>query len=96
MADYKDLNLNEFLQPVDAPITLRNFTSSYQFANDTERGAVTTGLVRTIRADQLTAGTIVVPMNLGTSSAGSVILDGANNRIIVNDGTTNRILIGAV
>jgi hypothetical protein len=94
MADYKDLNLNLFLQPLNSPVTSRQFTTAYQFQNETERGAVTTNLVRTIRADQIAAGTVIVAMNLGTASSGSLILDGANNRILVNDGTTNRILIG--
>lgn len=34
--------------------------------------------------------------NLGTPASGSVKIDGANNRIVINDGTTDRIVIGNV
>jgi len=44
-----------------------------------------------VSASQITAGTIAAAANLGSSS---VILDGANKRIIVNDGTNDRVLIG--
>jgi hypothetical protein len=91
MADYKDLNLNLFLQPLNSPVTSGQFTSSYQFQNEVERGAVTTGLVRNIRADQITAGTINVSVEVGASN---VKIDGANARMVINDGTTDRIYIG--
>lgn len=52
--------------------------------------------IRNLAVAKLLAGTITVALNLGTSSAGSVILDGANNRILINDGTVNRISIGNV
>ena len=44
-----------------------------------------------IEASQIKAGTISVSLGLG---GGNVTIDGANKRILVNDGTTDRILIG--
>jgi hypothetical protein len=58
--------------------------------------AVTNAKILDINASKITAGTVVVALNLGTSASGSLILDGANNRILVHDGTTNRIVIGNV
>lgn len=58
--------------------------------------AVTNEKILDINANKISAGTVVVALNLGTSASGSLILDGANNRIIVHDGTTNRIVIGNV
>lgn len=44
---------------------------------------------------RLTAGTIAVAANLGAlSGSAGVILDGANKRIVINDGTNDRVLIG--
>lgn len=59
-------------------------------------GAVTNDKVVSINASKITAGTVIVALNLGTASAGSLILDGANNRIVVHDGTTNRVVIGNI
>jgi len=44
-----------------------------------------------LSASKLRAGTIAAITNLGVDS---VILDGENKRIIVNDGTNDRVLIG--
>ena len=49
-----------------------------------------------IEARALKAGDITVALNVGTGGTGYVKIDGANNRIIVHDGTTNRIVIGNV
>jgi len=58
--------------------------------------AVTSSKIVSLDASKINAGTIVVALNLGTSASGSLILDGANNRFIVHDGTTNRIVIGNI
>ena len=58
--------------------------------------AVTDDKIITVSADKLTAGTITVGINLGVGTSGSMTFDGANNRIVINDGTTNRIVIGSV
>jgi hypothetical protein len=132
-----NLGLNEFLQPVNSPITQNiGAVSSYDFSDSYERSvigrsqiknlavgsaqvgtavisdvniadgaivtrtiagsAVTNAKILDINASKITAGTVVVALNLGTSASGSLILDGANNRILVHDGTTNRIVIGNV
>ena len=45
----------------------------------------------TIRADNIVGGTVSVGVNLGETN---ILLDGANKRIIINDGSYDRILIG--
>ena len=59
--------------------------------------AITNAKIVTLAANKLTAGTLTVAVDVGTASGGAFVrVDGANNRIIVNDGTTNRIVIGNV
>lgn len=53
--------------------------------------AVTNEKIQSLSIDKLTAGTITVQASIGSAN---VKIDGANNRIIVNDGTNDRILIG--
>lgn len=96
MTYYETLGLNEYFQPLNAPISAGAAVDPYTFDSGYERGAVTTSHIKYLSADQIGAGTVVVSINIGSSSAGSVILDGANNRIIVHDGTTNRVVIGNV
>lgn len=96
MNSYENIGLNSFLLPQDAPISAVGAVDPYVFGSTYERNAVSPSHVRYITADQIGAGTVVVSINLGTSSAGSVVLDGANNRILVHDGTVNRIVIGNV
>lgn len=52
--------------------------------------------VQTISADKITAGTVIVqiPIGAGGATDGYILIDGENNRIIVNDGTYDRVLIG--
>lgn len=90
------MGLNEYFQPVNAPVTYVGAVDPYTFDSSTDRNAVNATHVRYINADQIAAGTVVVSINLGTAAAGSLVLDGANNRIVVHDGTTNRIVIGNV
>ena len=52
--------------------------------------------VSNLQPEEIASGTYGETMNLGTAATGYIRLDGANNRIIVNDGTTNRIVIGNV
>ena len=91
-------DLNEFLQPINAPVTQdRGFTLGYNFDLNYDRNIITTSKVQSISADRIASGTVVVAVNLGTASGGAyLLLDGANNRILVNDGTTNRVVIGEV
>lgn len=98
MTDYKTLKLDDFLQPNNSPIATssQGQVSAYEYDWINERGAITTSMVKFLSADKISAGTITVSMNLGSSTAGTVILDGSNNRIVIHDGTTNRIVIGEV
>jgi len=58
--------------------------------------AVTNAKITSMAADKITTGDLVVAVDVGNPSTGFTRLDGVNNRIIVNDGTTNRIVIGDV
>jgi len=98
MTDYSGLGLDSQLRPLNSPVTSygSGYITGMLYDAILERSSVTTTQVKSISADRIGAGTVIVGLNLGTSSAGYVLLDGANNRIIVNDGTTNRIVIGNV
>lgn len=93
MTSYENIGLNEYFQPLNAPVATRYAVSPYQFDSNNERGVIHTTLVQQISADKITAGTISAFVNVG-SGAGTVSLDGANNRFVVNDGTVDRIWIG--
>lgn len=91
-----NLNLNEYLQPLNTPITTQGAVSGYQFDGDYERNAVANSKIAFISADKIATGTLIASVNLGTTGTGYILLDGPNNRIIVNDGTTNRVVIGSI
>lgn len=93
---YESIGLNEYFQPINAPVSSQGAVDPYTFDYSNDRNAVSASHIRYLNADQIQSGTIVVSLNLGTAASGSVILDGANNRIVVHDGTTNRIVIGNV
>ena len=61
-------------------------------------GTIDSSIVTVSNLDpaNLLSGTLTTQMNVGTITGAYVQLDGINNRIIVNDGTTNRIVIGNV
>jgi hypothetical protein len=62
-----------------------------------EDEAVTTTKILSLAADKITTGTLTALADIGTGSGGSYVrLDGQNNRIIVNDGSNPRIVIGNV
>lgn len=52
---------------------------------------VTNGQIVTLSISKLTAGTLDEEAEIGS---GNVVIDGANERILVNDGSTNRVVIG--
>lgn len=89
-------NLNNYLQPSDAPVSQPNDRNNtpFDFANNVARNSVTATKVRSVFAGNILAGTVKVGINLGSSSSGFILLDGANNRIIINDGTVDRIVFG--
>ena len=91
------MELNEYLQPVNSPITSQGVISGYDFTTTYQRNSVIPTKIPILPVSKLTAGTIVVAFNVGSGTTnGYLLLDGANNRIIVHDGTTNRIVIGSV
>lgn len=94
MKDYTQSGLNQYFQPINAPVTSWQNMSPYDFDSEIERNTIHTTLVQQISADKITAGTIAAFVNVGSSSSGTVSLDGANNRFVVNDGTVDRIWIG--
>lgn len=91
-------NLNAFMQPADAPVAKQYDTTfaPFDFSNNVGRNSISATKVRSVYAGNILAGTVLVPINLGSQSGGYVLIDGANNRILVNDGTVNRIVIGSV
>ncbi len=94
---YENLGLNAFMQPINSPVTnYGTVVTSYALDSGYERNSISESKIAYISADKIGAGTVIVGLNLGSSSAGYMLLDGANNRILVNDGTTNRIVIGQV
>jgi hypothetical protein len=93
----ENLGLNPFLQPLNSPIvSYGKVVSSFMFDSTYDRNVISESKIAFLSADKIASGTVVVGLNLGSSSAGYLLLDGANNRILVNDGTTNRIVIGNV
>jgi len=58
---------------------------------DIEDLAVTNAKILSLVVSKLTTGTISVVANVGN---GNVKIDGGNKRILINDGTNDRILIG--
>jgi len=90
--DYTKLGYNNRLQATDSLAAKNeNFINAYEFDSNTDRNAVANYNIRTISADKINAGTITSQLFLGGTS---IIIDGAAKQIIVNDGTTDRILIG--
>jgi hypothetical protein len=59
--------------------------------------SITNAKIKSVSADKITTSTLTAQVNVGTSSGTEyVMLDGANNRIIVHDGDKPRIVIGNV
>lgn len=82
---------NQNLQAIDSPINGTSPTTPTNFSDNNERGAVGVFNIGTINANLINSGTIVVSLSLGGPY---VTIDGANQRILVNDGTVNRIILG--
>lgn len=59
-----------------------------------EDEAVTDAKITSLSANKILAGELIVPVDLGTLGSGYIRLDGENNRIIINDGTNDIILLG--
>ena len=93
-ADYTDIGLNNFLQPIDAPVTVVNAgtVSAYDFTSVNQRGIVSNMMLGSISADNIKAGT----MTFERSSGGTLTLGGTangNGVLNVNDAAGTNILV---
>lgn len=61
-----------------------------------EDSAVTDAKITSVAANKILTGELIVAVDVGNPAAGYIRLDGVNNRIIVNDGSYDRIVIGEV
>lgn len=89
--DFKGVSSLNWLEGIDASqiSTLGRITSSDgQFYIDFDKNHIE---VDSVSMDKLSTGTISVIGNLGDEN---IQLDGENKRILINDGTNDRILIG--
>lgn len=82
----------EPLQPIQYAQSSRNFQQDYVPTSVKDRN------IDSMTVGKLVAGTLDVPVDVGkASTAGAYVrIDGPNNRFIINDGTTNRIVIGNI
>jgi hypothetical protein len=139
------MELNEFLQPLNAPVTQSSQqVTGYDFLSNNERGAlisqsmfgtaviggvnikdaaigsaniqdlavttaklgsasvtsikiggtaVTNDKISSVGANKLSSGTISSQIALGSAN---ILLDGTNNRILIYDGTANRVALGNI
>lgn len=70
-----------------------NFSIKNASINNAKIGtaAIGTANIGTLTFNQISGGTINVLATIGTAN---IKLDGANNRILINDGLNDRVLIG--
>lgn len=54
-------------------------------------GAITNAKITSLSADKITTGNLIVAIGVGN---GHILIDGENERIIINDGTNDRVLLG--
>ena len=73
------------------------FTAAGQLATaGIAAGAVTDVKITSVAAEKILAGDLVVAMDIGDPASGYIRLDGPNNRMVVNDGSDDRIVIGDI
>jgi hypothetical protein len=86
-SDYSDLGLNQFLTNKNSPLSNSNNMIYAQVNSNIEAlgaSSISTGVFRN---------------SIGVGGAGtiaSIRLDGQNGRIIINDGTVDRVIIGSL
>lgn len=104
--NYLDFGYSQFLtRTIQAPDP--NYMTASQFNAKIQDNSITNSKIRNLTADKIDAGTIdasvITVTNLNAdeiasgkieSSDGKTYFDLDNNRIIVNDGTNDRVLIG--
>lgn len=87
--------LDEYYQPVDHPLLKKaKELSQDDVLSSLNRNAISPSRMQYITADKIAAGTVIVALNVGSSTTGYIKIDGANKRIVINDGTTDRIYFG--
>lgn len=79
---YDSVNISDLL-PSDSTIPLSNVS--------VQENNIKEFMVESLSVAKLEAGTIEVAMNVGGSN---VLIDGGNTRIVINDGSNDRILLG--
>lgn len=86
MSDYKDMGVNSFYQPYNAPVTSgTTLVSGYDFQSNNERNAVTSAFLGTFSADKIVAGTI----DSAVIYSGSITANQLSGGTIVLGGTLN-------
>ena len=55
--------------------------------------SITNAKISSISASKITTGDLTVPVDVGNPASGYIRLDGENNRIMINDGTYDRMEI---
>lgn len=102
--NYRQLGYDQYFRFIDPT---NNRVSSVTWDSQTEdgsvfeqkiaNGSITDAKIKNMSADKITASTLVAPVNVGDGESGAFVkLDGPNNRLLVNDGVTNRIIVGKV
>lgn len=96
--NYEDAGYSNFLEkdipgpPQVDSLTFDGFTDS--IPTDRFDSLISSEFIaKGITADKITSGVLTAVQKMG-GVGGSVTIDGENNRIIVNDGNVDRVLIG--
>lgn len=93
---WKMLGLSDLMElPFDAQVPVAMSADDYNAY--LQNGSVTSTKIRSISASQITTSVLEARIDIGTGSVGSYLrLDGPNNRFVLSDGITPRIVIGEV
>ena len=105
MTDYSNLGLNEFLQPIAAPVSTAGGVSAYEFDSLNDRDVIRTAFINgsavidsklgTFSANKITAGTInastisVTNLNASNITSGTMSFNRASGGTLVLGGTSN-------
>jgi len=79
------MQLNSFLQPVNSPITSREFIDGYTFDSQNERGAITGIFIRDASINNAKIGTAAI----GTANIGTLTFNEISGGTAVLGGTAN-------
>jgi len=56
--------------------------------------SITNAKITSLVADKITTGDFIVAIDIGNPASGYLRLDGANNRFVGHNGTTNKMVMG--